>query len=224
IPNSDMLIIPKADHQLTGFHDVVVDEVMAFLPFPMPDTAVSEVTPGQVRATTPWERTRIFGIERWPAVQNVNNFRDLGGYMLHNHLGYVRGGAIFRSATHKDVNSCWVSPLNSNRRGVTYIAMPIYQKLDLERKDKIKRWRQYMQGAAGFVNVYMEFLHTGAHAYGYILRYLLQPQVYSVLAKGKGSIVVSSKWGRDRVGLFSMILLGLCKVEDALIAKDYELS
>ncbi|KAI8065152.1 tyrosine phosphatase family-domain-containing protein [Gongronella butleri] len=246
LPEAEMVILPKAQHHLSGFHGEIIKEVLQFLPGD--HNAISTGSADVAQTSSPLARVRLVDTPRWPLIDKAKNFRDVGGYMLHNRKQYLRNGSLYRSGSLQSlsasgwdtlgklhvqavfdlgaVNEAPIGALKSEAlcRSIAYYSVPVYHTLDQQRKDNIKRWRQFMQGPDGFADVYMDLLHSGSQAYGTILRYMVQHDVATYLAQGKGSIVVCSKSGRDRVGLFTMLLMGLCHVDDALIAKDYALS
>jgi len=62
----------------------------------------------------------------------------------------------------------------------------------------------------------MEILKEGKGAYRQIF--------LSVLNKPDISFVVHCKAGKDRTGVFAMLILKLCGVDDEVIAREYEIT
>lgn len=82
------------------------------------------------------------------------------------------------------------------------------------------RWKGYFEGATGFPKVYAVILEKGAPQYRKIFIHLIENHSIS----STKSIIVHCTAGKDRTGLFGMLLLGLCGVDDEIIANEYALS
>lgn len=66
----------------------------------------------------------------------------------------------------------------------------------------------------------MVILESGKRLIGDVFRYMIKElSIYK-----RNAIVIHCTAGKDRTGVFIMILLGLCGVDDEIIANEYELS
>lgn len=66
----------------------------------------------------------------------------------------------------------------------------------------------------------MIILESGKELIGDVLRYMIK----ELSTVERNAIIIHCTAGKDRTGVFVMILLGLCGVDDEIIAKEYELS
>lgn len=63
-------------------------------------------------------------------------------------------------------------------------------------------------------------LESGKKLIADVFRYMIQAlSIYK-----RDAIVIHCTAGKDRTGIFIMVLLGLCGVDDEIIAHEYELS
>jgi hypothetical protein len=78
----------------------------------------------------------------------------------------------------------------------------------------------FLDGEQGFAKGYDIILESGKKLIGDTFRYMIEE-----LSIGeRNSVLVHCTAGKDRTGVFIMTLLGLCGVDDDIIAKEYELS
>lgn len=66
----------------------------------------------------------------------------------------------------------------------------------------------------------MVILESGKELMGDLFRYIIK----ELSIHERKAIVVHCTAGKDRTGLFIMALLGLCGVDDEIIAKEYEMT
>lgn len=66
----------------------------------------------------------------------------------------------------------------------------------------------------------MLILDSGRKLIGDVFRYMIK----ELSIKDRHSMIVHCSAGKDRTGVFIMVLLGLCGVDDEIIAKEYEMS
>lgn len=66
----------------------------------------------------------------------------------------------------------------------------------------------------------MLILDSGKKLIGDVFRYMIK----ELSVKDRHSMIVHCSAGKDRTGVFIMVLLGLCGVDDEIIAKEYEMS
>lgn len=88
-------------------------------------------------------------------------------------------------------------------------------KVNLE--NKIKKDMMYL---GKYFLGYMVILDSGKKLIGDVLRYMINElSIYK-----RNAMVIHCTAGKDRTGVFIMILLGICGVDDEIIAREYELS
>lgn len=63
---------------------------------------------------------------------------------------------------------------------------------------------------------YRTMLQSGPQVFERIFRYLI--------ANPRSPFIIHCTAGKDRTGVFVMLLLGLCGVDDEVIAREYELT
>lgn len=110
--------------------------------------------------------------------------------------------------------------LNRDIHGVTHVPSAMFTKADYSPAAMASRWKGYFEGPYGFPKVYAVILEKGAPYYRKIFLHLLQN--HSI--HSNKSIIVHCTAGKDRTGIFCMLLLGLCGVDDEIIANEYGLS
>lgn len=66
----------------------------------------------------------------------------------------------------------------------------------------------------------MRILDSGKRSIAEVFRFMIR----ELSPKEKSSIIVHCTAGKDRTGVFIMVLLGLCGVDDEIIAREYDLS
>lgn len=66
----------------------------------------------------------------------------------------------------------------------------------------------------------MVILESGKKLIGDVFRYMIK----ELSIHDHHGIVVHCTAGKDRTGIFTMVLLGLCGVDDEIIAQEYELT
>ena len=70
------------------------------------------------------------------------------------------------------------------------------------------------------ISGYMLILESGKKLIGDVFRYMIK----ELSIQDRYSMVIHCTAGKDRTGVFIMVLLGLCGVDDEIIAREYELS
>jgi protein tyrosine/serine phosphatase len=66
----------------------------------------------------------------------------------------------------------------------------------------------------------MVILDSGKRLIGDVFRYMIK----DLSIHERNAMVIHCTAGKDRTGVFIMTLLGLCGVDDEIIAREYELS
>jgi protein tyrosine phosphatase len=80
------------------------------------------------------------------------------------------------------------------------------------------RWMRLMTLSNSFdiTIAYRHMLQSGPKVFETIFRHLI--------ANPRSPFIVHCTAGKDRTGVFIMLLLGLCGVDDEVIAREYELT
>ncbi|KAI8974714.1 tyrosine phosphatase family-domain-containing protein [Pilobolus umbonatus] len=181
-------------------------------------------------------------IPRWIDVEGVKNFRDIGGWPVKDGSGYIRERIVFRcghlvNITEKGIETLqrlnviaafdFRSDPEIERQGVmpeisdlTRYPSAMFTKADYSPEALAYRWQGYFEGATGFPKVYKVILEKGAPYYRNIFIHLIENHSID----SNKSIIVHCTAGKDRTGLFGMLLLGLCGVDEEIIANEYALS
>ncbi|CEI89058.1 hypothetical protein RMCBS344292_03431 [Rhizopus microsporus] len=233
ISNHTLMLLPNADHQFMNHHDDLIDIILKYFDKHEKDAYRKAVAMGQHVSVV---------IPRWIDVEGVMNFRDIGGWPIKDGSGYIRERIIFRCGhlagitpkgieTLKRLNVIAVFDFRSEPEierqghmpdihGVTHVPSAMFTKADYSPAAMASRWKGYFEGPYGFPKVYAVILEKGAPYYRKIFLHLLQN--HSI--HSNKSIIVHCTAGKDRTGIFCMLLLGLCGVDDEIIANEYGLS
>ncbi|EIE79358.1 hypothetical protein RO3G_04063 [Rhizopus delemar RA 99-880] len=181
-------------------------------------------------------------IPRWIDVEGVKNFRDIGGWPIKDGNGYIRERIVFRCGHLVDITPKGIEVLKRlnviaafdfrsepeiERQGVmppidglTHYPSAMFTKADYSPEALATRWKGYFEGPYGFPKVYAVILEKGASQYRKIFLHLIENHSTT----STKSIIVHCTAGKDRTGIFGMLLLGLCGVDDEIIANEYALS
>ncbi|ORY96867.1 tyrosine phosphatase family-domain-containing protein [Syncephalastrum racemosum] len=179
---------------------------------------------------------------RWIDVEGVKNFRDIGGWPLRDGSGYIRERTVFRcghlvGVTPKGINVLrqlnvkavfdFRSDPEIERQGVMpaieglkRFPSAMFTKADYSPAALASRWQGYFEGPAGFPKVYMIILEKATQQFSKIFHYMIENQS----RQSTSSLIIHCTAGKDRTGVFIMLLLGLCGVDDTIIAREYALS
>jgi protein-tyrosine phosphatase len=159
----------------------------------------------------------------------VLNFRDLGGYRT-TRGGCTRGGQVFRSdGLHKlddsDVaafDALGVRTVIDLRRDderhehphrFTSVCLPLPSRRLNERAGVALESRA--DGERWLFDEYCTMLEAGGRQFG---------QMFTIVAEGRGPVVIHCMSGKDRTGLTAALLLDLLGVEREVVLDDYELT
>lgn len=96
----------------------------------------------------------------------------------------------------------------------------MFSRADYSPAALASRWKGYFEGATGFPKVYATILEKGAPQYRKIFIHLIEN--HSI--ESTESIIIHCTAGKDRTGIFGMLLLGMCGVDDEIISNEYALS
>lgn len=192
----------------------------------------------------------IIGVPRWKIVDGVSNFRDIGGWVVQNPRYsdpknpsaqmIVRPGYIFRCANTKDITSVGVKALQElnikkvydlrstvecekngipqglDKAHIQRVFNPVFEQLDSSPEGLAKSMGHLMSHWDTFVHTYDDMLENGFRLFKTMFEHIRdhpeQPFVFHCTA------------GKDRTGMFSMLLLRFLGVEKRLIAREYELT
>ncbi|KAL1928938.1 hypothetical protein VTP01DRAFT_1997 [Rhizomucor pusillus] len=233
IPNHTLRLIPDADHNFKGKYEEVVNVILEYFELHEKDAFEKAKNMGQhVSLCMP----------RWIDVEGVKNFRDLGGWPLRDGSGYIRERFIFRCGhlvdvtpkgkeTLKQLNVVAAFDFRSDPEierqgvmspidGVTRYPSAVFSKTDYSPTALASRWQGYFEGPTGFPKVYMVILEKGAQQFRKIFLHMIE----NFSRKSTNSIIIHCTAGKDRTGVFCMLLLGLCGVDEEIIANEYALS
>ncbi|KAF7728142.1 hypothetical protein EC973_006657 [Apophysomyces ossiformis] len=212
IPNHTLYLIPDADHTFKGKFEELVDKVVGYFE----------------KHKNPYEREVAIGqrasvcLPRWIDIEGVRNFRDIGGWSTKDGLTAITEKGI---KALKALNVTAIFDFRSDLEiqrygimkevpGITLYPTPIFKDSDWSPAELVKKWETYFVGINGFVIAYMDNLTAAGPHYGKIIKHIIGQQSPS-------GLVIHCSAGKDRTGLFAMLVLGLCGVEDDIIAEEY---
>lgn len=256
-------VIPRSDHNFYGETKITEDNADEFNPEGYPLTSRDLVNYNYVVTEMildwldPVEETRRFvaasydigRFPRWKVVDGVSNFRDLGGWKVHNptfqishkphNQYYVKPGVAYRCALMSNITPLGIIQMNQlniktifdlrsngecvrdgisqglEEAGITRIHAPVFAEEDFSPTVIAIRYKHLMTSWSTIVNVYEDILENGSKAFKAIFEYIRddgRPFVFHCTA------------GKDRTGVFAMLLLLLLGVDKNTIAKEYELT
>ncbi|CAO0802452.1 unnamed protein product [Mucor circinelloides] len=233
ISNHTLTLVPDADHQFTNQHEFLIDTIIEHFDKHSKDAYQKTMLMGQHVSVC---------IPRWIDIPGVKNFRDIGGWPLKDGSGYIRERIVFRCGHLVDITQKGIETLNRLNviaafdfrsdpeierqgvmpqiKGLTRYPSAMFTEADYSPAALATRWKGYFEGATGFPKVYAVILEKGAPQYRKIFLHLIEN--HSITSTK--SIIVHCTAGKDRTGIFGMLLLGLCGVDDEVIANEYALS
>ncbi|ORZ25519.1 tyrosine phosphatase family-domain-containing protein [Absidia repens] len=181
-------------------------------------------------------------VPRWIDVQGVKNFRDLGGWPTKDGSGYVRERTIFRCAHLGDITPEGIKVLQGlnvkavfdfrsdpelerygklpDEAGIPVINSSMYESHDFNPKNLAATLKNFCSGPAGIAQSYLETLEVGKKSFGNIFHHIIK----EFGQDSRNSLIVHCTAGKDRTGLWCMLLLGLCGVDNEVIAREYALT
>ncbi|RCI06750.1 hypothetical protein CU098_013880, partial [Rhizopus stolonifer] len=233
IPNHTLMMLPDVDHEFSGHYQTLVDTITKYFRKHEQDAYRKAQSMGQHVGLV---------IPRWIDVEGVKNFRDIGGWPLKDGSGYIRERIVFRCGHLVDITPKGIQVLERLNviaafdfrseteierqgvmppvKGLTHYPSAMFTKADYSPEALATRWKGYFEGPTGFPKVYAVILEKGAEQYRKIFLHLIEN--HSVTSTQ--SIIVHCTAGKDRTGIFGMLLLGLCGVDEEIIANEYALS
>jgi rhodanese-related sulfurtransferase len=186
---------------------------------------------------------------RWKQIEGVSNFRDIGGWKIYNptfpessashNKYYVKPNVAYRCANMTNITKNGLSKLQGlgvkavfdlrsdgecvrdgipdgfAQVGIKRYHVPVFTNDDYSPQSVAIKYSNLMTCWSTYVNVYENILTLGAAAFKAIFEYIRddgRPFVFHCTA------------GKDRTGIFGMLLLLLLGVDKNTIAKEYELT
>ncbi|CAO3674778.1 unnamed protein product [Umbelopsis vinacea] len=228
IPTHTLKLFPDADHNFKGCYEELVETVLRYF------------KAHENEAARAWSlgQTKSLHIPRWIDVDGVMNFRDIGGWDIKGGNGYIRERMVFRCGHLSKLTDKGVDTLKSlgittafdfrSRQeieqygimreipGLTRQATPVFLDADYSPEAIAVRWQGYFAGPTGFPHAYRHMLQSGPQVFAGIFKYLI--------SNPRSPFIIHCTAGKDRTGVFVMLLLGLCGVDDEVIAREYELT
>ncbi|KAL0085729.1 protein-tyrosine phosphatase-like protein [Phycomyces blakesleeanus] len=233
INNHDLQLIPNADHNYSDHKDILIKTIINHIEKHRIDAYAKAMSMGQHVGLT---------IPRWIDVEGVKNFRDIGGWALRDGSGYIRERIVFRCGNLVGIKPSGIKTLQQlnviaafdfrsdpevERQGVmpeipglTRVPSAMFTKDDYSPAALSVRWKGYFEGPTGFPKVYRIILEKAGPKYRSIFLHLLEHHS----TQSTKSIIVHCTAGKDRTGLFVMLLFGLCGVDEEVIANEYALT
>ncbi|KAI8984742.1 protein-tyrosine phosphatase-like protein [Mycotypha africana] len=233
IPNHTLSLIEGADHNFRGKFEELTVVVLDFFQKHEHNQYQRAISMGQGSGLI---------IPRWIDVDGVRNFRDIGGWPTKDKAGYIRERVVFRSANLANATPDGIERLiklnvkaifdfrydrevekNGILReipGVSHFAYNMFEEGLKTPEDAKAHLMEYLKGEEGFANSYMFIVETNKKLIGNIFRYMSK----ELSPKDRSAMVVHCSAGKDRTGVFIMLLLGLCGVDDEIIAREYDLT
>ncbi|CAG8461596.1 5684_t:CDS:10 [Ambispora leptoticha] len=177
-------------------------------------------------------------LTRFPRIINVDgitNFRDLGGWRCEE--GYLRQRYIFRSAqlsrittsgieTLRKLNIQKIFDLRSTHEiekfgfvkidGIERIFVPVFHDDNNSPETFYRRFSLYAQGPEGFSTGYMMILEEGKPTFRAMFNH--------ILTQPNSPFLVHCTAGKDRTGVFGMLVLKFVGVSEEVIAREYEMT
>jgi protein-tyrosine phosphatase len=173
--------------------------------------------------------------ERTLKLESVNNLRDIGGYQTcDGHR--VKWGRVYRAGNLSRINDPdlqYLAGLGINLvcdlrataemkdspdrlpPGCGYLHLPVYEDEFFRAITKVLLFRRHELGDA-LGRGYLNWLETGAQAYGQLIERLADPASLPV--------IIHCTAGKDRAGIGIAILLSLLGVPEETIVADYSLT
>lgn len=167
---------------------------------------------------------------RWKNIENVNNFRDFGGYQN------VKPNVLFRSSGLQDITATsmrqlrdlgikYIFDLRSSIEvqnhptpdipGITRLHIPVFENKDVSPQGLYEMFsNEKIQGV--FTNVYLDMLKSGSAAFRKVFLTLRDYPDQPIL--------IHCTAGKDRTGVLSALILLLLGVEREIVAREYELT
>ncbi|RGB23731.1 tyrosine phosphatase family-domain-containing protein [Rhizophagus diaphanus] len=232
IPNHTLKLLPGVNHNYSNKHNELIKIIINYFSNKSQSKRFNE------------KYLYVNSISRYIFIDGVKNFRDLGGYQCdlgsreeNGIQNFIRERFIFRSGnllsitddgitTLRKLNVQKIFDLRSNPEvnklgiknieGMTRVHAPVFNEDDYRPEALFERWKLYTRGTEGYSQAYMVILEEGKRAYHKIFKHILEYPTQP--------FVVHCTAGKDRTGIFAMLLLKLLGVNDDIISREYELT
>ncbi|PKY42475.1 alpha/beta-hydrolase [Rhizophagus irregularis] len=232
IPNHTLKLLPGVNHNYSNKHNELIKIIINYFSNKSQSKRFNE------------KYLYVNSISRYIFIDGVKNFRDLGGYQCdlgsreeNGIQNFIRERFIFRSGnllsitddgitTLRKLNVQKIFDLRSNPEvnklgiknieGMTRVHAPVFNEDDYRPEALFERWKLYTRGTEGYSQAYMVILEEGKRAYYKIFKHILEYPTQP--------FVVHCTAGKDRTGIFAMLLLKLLGVNDDIISREYELT
>ncbi|KAI9277865.1 protein-tyrosine phosphatase-like protein [Sporodiniella umbellata] len=233
IPDHSLVLFSNCDHNFKGHFEKLVKTIVEFFAKHEQDQYQKAMGMGQNTGLV---------LPRWIDIQGVKNFRDIGGYIIQNGTGYIRERMVFRSGNLAKITDEGIQQLKylsvkaifdfrqsmeidadkamKDTEGISRFNLNLYENVIKSPEEYFKKLMLYLQGEEGFAESYMGILSSGKTHFAKIFRYMIK----ELSLKDRGSMIVHCSAGKDRTGVFIMLLLGLCGVDDEVILREYEMT
>ncbi|CAI2200420.1 15980_t:CDS:2, partial [Funneliformis geosporum] len=119
---------------------------------------------------------------------------------------------IFDLRSNPEVNKMGIKYIE----GIIRVHVPVFKEEDYSPEKLFERWNLYLNGVEGYSQAYMTILEEGKMAYYEIFKHILEHQTQP--------FIVHCTAGKDRTGVFAMLLLKLLGVNDNIISREYEMT
>ena len=154
--------------------------------------------------------------------KNVNNLRDLGGYMTEDNR-ITKFNSIYRSDVPTFLTESELDYFKENN--LTTI-------IDLRCKDEISKKANYFQNKAfDYYNITLKGENCPKREKDIPLGYMeiiddkeKIKLVFDVIKNSQGGVLINCNSGKDRTGVICMLLLLIAKVPEKDIIADYQVS
>jgi protein tyrosine/serine phosphatase len=235
----ELQLITGADHNFYGGRDKDTGKKVNFNP------QVAQIISDWFQPDA--DRERFLRIHRFAGtfprfveVKGVNNFRDFGGYKTDPRVAgvqYMRHGLLYRAANLARINEEGMATM---RRlgiktvfdfrsdpevssmglavipGIEVCRNPVFRDKDLSPEAMAARHSNYYDPMKGFHLAYREILAKASESFRNVFLHLRD--------RPGDAIVVHCTAGKDRTGVFCMLVQLLMGVAEDTIARDYELT
>ncbi|KAL1922120.1 uncharacterized protein VTP21DRAFT_10762 [Calcarisporiella thermophila] len=225
IPTHSLRILPGADHNFSGrYGQQVVDIILDYFG-----------KNSQKRRVLRSINDHCV-VRRWIEVEGVFNFRDVGGWITREQK-HVRARYIYRSGELSGLTEKGIETLR--RLGVKHIFdfrsilesevmpskeipgiqrhhIPVFSMEDYSPEKLQERFSCYTRGPAGYEEAYMTILASGTTAYRNVFEH--------IASNPHEPLLVHCTGGKDRTGVFVMLLLVLLGLEPEFVCEEYALT
>ncbi|KAK0725765.1 protein-tyrosine phosphatase-like protein [Lasiosphaeris hirsuta] len=183
----------------------------------------------------------------------LDNLRDVGGYSLAAEPDKaIRRGVLFRSADLTQLGDKGVAVLHQLsishvfdlrsvaelKRdgsspeyaqlpagwGAQRVFVPVFRDEDYSPEALAVRFRNYSDGAQGFVRAYASILAAAADSTNASAPFRTIIEHLAASPAAPTPILVHCTAGKDRTGVFCALVLALCGISDEVIAHEYSLT